>query len=283
MADEPGRTPEDINLARGIAAGVADRRRDVLERRIAPFDLFEDLTRRVQSAVTGGAAFLAPERAEQLSQSLHDTTRLYRFFARNDMPFVLALPGMQNVFHAPVVVDVFSARALQGLGVASEPPPADKPEIWPQWQPLVKHLIEYKKAEPVDREKAYEGTISLFVDTLRAIASDSTGRGSPVAALAGGGGGGAGGAPPPPRATTMASTTTAFTVHSANSGYQLDYFPQYRYTPTVFGGAALSTPVSQTIATGHYCFEGRKGGTTTRDAGVHYAGPGSTSTRTTAF
>jgi hypothetical protein len=277
MADEPGRTPEDINLAHDIAAVAADRQRYVLEHRIAPFDLFEDLTDRVQSAVTGGAAFLAPARAEQLSQSLRDTTRLYRFFARNDMPFVLALPRMRNVFNAPVVVDVFSARALQGLSVASEPPPADQPETWREWQPLVRRLIEDKKAEPVDREKAYEGTISLFVDTLRALARDSAGRGSPAAALAGGG---TGGTTPP---TATASTTTAFTVHSANSGYQLDYFPQYRYTPTVFGGATLSTPVSQTIANGHYCFEGRKGGTTTRDPGVHYAGPGSTATRTTAF
>lgn len=277
MPDEPGRTSKDIDLARDIAAVAADREGHVAERRIAPFNLFDALTDRVQSAVTGGAAFLAPGRAEQLSQSLRDTTRVYRFFAQNEMPFVLALPGMRNVFDAPVVVDVFSARALLGLGVSSNPPPADKPEIWREWQPLVGFMIEHKKAEPVEREKAYEGTISLFVDTLRALARDSAGRGSPVAALAGGG---TGGTTPP---TATASTNTAFTVHSANSGYQLDYFPQYRYTPTVFGGAKLSTPVSQTIANGHYCFEGRHGGTTTRDPGLHYAGPGSTSSRTTAF
>jgi hypothetical protein len=276
MADEPGRTPKDINLAREMAAVAADRQRYVLEHRIAPFDLFEDLTNRVQSAVTGGAAFLAPAQAEQLSQSLRETTRIYEFFARNDMSFVLALRGMSNVFNAPVVVDIFSASALQGLGVASEPPPVGKPETWREWQPLVRRLIEDKKVEPIERERAYEGTISLFVDTLRALARGAAGGGSPAAVSAGGGTGGT--APP----TATASTTTAFTVHSGNSGYQLDYFPQYRYTPTVFGGATLSTPVSQTIANGHYCFEGRKGGTT-RDPGVHYAGPGSTSTRTTAF
>jgi hypothetical protein len=247
--DEPGRTPEDIKLALGIAAEAADRQRYVLESQIARFDLFEDLTDRVQSAVTGGAAFLAPDRAEQLSQSLRDTTRIYRFFEHNDMPFVLALPGMRNVFNAPVVVDVFSARALQGLSVASEPPPADKPETWREWQPLVRRLIEYKKAEPVDREKAYEGTISLFVDTLRALARDSAARGSPAAASAGGGTGGT-------KPTATASTTTAFTVHSANSGYQLDYSPATSRTTRCASsesrGTAMrwgKTPITRTCRT----------------------------------
>ena len=280
MADELGRRTQDISLVREIAASVSNELLHIRPMGVAPYDLFGDLVGRVSKAITGGAPFLTPTRHDELSQSLRKTTRIYSFFRSLDLPYALGLAGMRNVYDAPVVIDVFSLEALKRLGAypdVTHPPPADKPDSWRDFRPVIDRLLkETESVVQVDRDKSLEGSLALVTDTLRALAANSAAGGA-----GGSGSGGTAGSPPPPPGST--ATSLMYTVDSQYSGYQLSYFPQWRYIPQVFG-AVLSTPVSQQVATGHYCFEGRKGTTpVVRDPGVHFAGPGSTATTTTAF
>lgn len=63
-----------------------------------------------------------------------------------------------------------------------------------------------------------------------------------------------------------------YSVSSTNSGYQLEYWPQYNYTPIVFGNG-LTTPLDHTVKIGHYHFQGWRNGKVTRDGGVYFASP----------
>jgi hypothetical protein len=67
-----------------------------------------------------------------------------------------------------------------------------------------------------------------------------------------------------------------FTVHTQHSKYQLESFPQYCYSPVVFG-ATLTTPVSGSLVTGHYHFQGWKNNSLVKDSGVYFVGPQSRS------
>ncbi len=99
--------------------------------------------------------------------------------------------------------------------------------------------------EMVDRRSAINGFLQLYIESIRTIGKVG----------------------PPDHENQQ------FTVHTHNHGYQLEYFPQYLYSPVVFGNV-LSTPVSSRLATGHYCFQGWRNGTLIRDSGVYYAEPG---------
>lgn len=275
MADQPGRTTDDIHIVRDIAAKVGDVPGEVPPTGVKSFTgalksrKFGELLKHVEEAVADGSGFLSSESRERLARSFANGLRVFAFYERIGSAFVLALRGMKNVYEAGVIIDIFNPRALEGLGLDAKsppPPPFDNPEAWPDFRPLIGRLEEQTKVVTrVDRKKASVDFVTLFVDTLRALARGSHQK----AAIA---------SPP---------ATTAFTVHSGpkNMGYQLSYFPQYRYSPVVFG-STLSTPVVENIATGHWCFEGRQSGATAppiRDPGVHFAGPSRNSTTTTAF
>ncbi len=283
MADEE-RTPEDMRLVREIADSAEDFSRPLTRLNIFPFqpsrtdERFTYLVRRVEEAVTGGRNFLSDERRDLLSRSFAASLRVFGFYDLAGLPYVLVLANMENAYRAAVIVDVFSADALQRLagrrspvdfgfeGGPRPPLPLD-PDSW-RYSNVVESLESSRNTvERVDRELAARQFTTLFVDTLRGAAR------SAMLAF------GSGSAPP---------TTIHFTVHSGpgKKGYALAAFPQHRYTPNSFGGSQLSTPVDDHLPTGHWCFEGALAGSTAapiRDRWPHFVGPSNTSTKTTLF
>lgn len=283
MADEK-RTPEDMSIVRDIADTAEDFSRPLTRLNMFSFlppetdSRFADLVSRVEEAVTGGGSFLSDQRRQQLSQSFAAGLRVFGFYDRLDLPYALALTGMENDYGATVIVDVFSRSALRSLlgpwgphplgsDTTPLPPPPFDPRSWPDFRSVVDRLAAKENAvQRVGREEAARSFTTLFVDTLRGLA------GSVRRAF---------GSSAPP-------TTIHFTVHSGpgNKGYGLAAFPQHRYTPASFGGSQLSTPVDDHLPTGHWCFEGALSGSTSapiRDRWPHFVGPNNTSTKTTSF
>jgi len=280
MTDEK-RTSEDIRLVRDIAEDFARTlaRLDISTFRPSETDSpFAVLVSWVEEAVTSGQSFLDNERRQQLSQSFAAGLRVFGLYLRLDLPYVLALTGMENDYDAIVIVDVFSAGALRSLlgpwgphplhsDTAPLPPPPSDPRSWSNFRPLLDRLAAKENAvQRVGREEAARSFTTLFVDTLRGVA-DTMRQVS--------------GTPAPP-------TTIRFTMHSGprNKGYALAAFPQYCYSPVSFGGGQLSTPVTDHLPTGHWGFEGVLAGSTSapiRDRWPHFVGPNNTSSKTTSF
>lgn len=74
-----------------------------------------------------------------------------------------------------------------------------------------------------------------------------------------------------------------FTVDSQNSGYQLQYWPQYYFSPQVFGGN-LTRPVTAHVARNVYCFMGtNRKGRVVYDQAAHRCDDKNTSTVIVAF
>jgi hypothetical protein len=73
-----------------------------------------------------------------------------------------------------------------------------------------------------------------------------------------------------------------YTVDSQASGYQLEYWPQFLYSPVVFG-ASLTRPVSATIPVNHYRFQGWINNNVTRDTGLYFANAANPNTVLRAF
>jgi hypothetical protein len=269
MADDPGRTSDDIALAHKVVWSFFESRGGKSIAGPRPLsERFDELVENVAAGVGRDTPFLNELQYKQLAEDYRATVRVLAFWRVIDRPFVLALAGVANVYEAPVVIDVFSPEALRGVGYMDAAPPADyeRRHEWIEFQQVFDKLADRsERTISVERSRAARGVFALFVDTLRALAR--------------GGGGG-----PPTLSMASASTTTNFEVTSANHGYRLHVFRQWRYRPRVFGGSTLSSPVTDGLATGHWCFEGDKaGGARIPDGGVHYCDPTHTKTRTTAF
>ncbi len=262
MTDEPGRLPGDIDSAREIAGAFSETLERLPRRSHLGFrpgdatDLFAGLVEAVRRKADAGRVFLLPEHESEFLSDFEQAVRLIAFYDAIDFPGMLVLRNIRNVFDAGVLIDVFSRGAHEALSSGNEPAPRpDRPEEWGAFRRWVERRAEGSPDVTwADRTTALRGFVTLFADSLRALARTSASGGSPG---------------------------VAFTVHSGH-GYQLDYYRQYRYAPVVFG-SKLSSPVSRGLATGHYCFQGRKPGVLIKDSGVHFAGPGNTSTQLTDF
>lgn len=73
-----------------------------------------------------------------------------------------------------------------------------------------------------------------------------------------------------------------FTVDCKKYDYHLEYFPQFYYSPKVFGSNP-TRPVTDVVPVNNYYFQGWFEGKKTLDPGLHYAGPGRTKTMLRAF
>jgi hypothetical protein len=134
MADEE-LTPEDMRIVRDIADAAEDFSRPLTRLNISSIrppetdSRFDNLVSRVEEAVTGGRNFLGDRRRQQLSQSFAAGLRVFGFYERLELPYVLALQGLENDYRTTVIVDVFSLNALRGLmgPWGPELPPVDAP------------------------------------------------------------------------------------------------------------------------------------------------------------
>jgi hypothetical protein len=76
--------------------------------------------------------------------------------------------------------------------------------------------------------------------------------------------------------------TVHFTVDCSQHGYQLEYWPQFLFTPTAFGGS-LTRPVSATVPINHYHFHGWLNNVLKPDGGLYPADANNTRARLRAF
>jgi hypothetical protein len=176
-------------------------------------------------------------------------------FAHAPVPVIRAGGGLEGF----TLFDLFSPRAIEGtLGITV---PDDRSEYLQRsvirrlrLRALFNLLRRSGSVSFVAPRQATRGVMRLFADSLRTAL----------------------------RWPAAPSALNPFRVESG-SGYQLDSYPQHRYTPVVFGGGAVSSPVDGHLATGHYCFQGWRRGRVKRDGGSHFAGPSSNFTKLRGF
>lgn len=77
-------------------------------------------------------------------------------------------------------------------------------------------------------------------------------------------------------------STVNFTVDCFSHGYQLEYWPQFLFTPTVFG-ATLTRPVSMAVPINYYHFQGWLNNAVTPDGGLYPANANNTLATLRAF
>lgn len=83
-------------------------------------------------------------------------------------------------------------------------------------------------------------------------------------------------------ASSRGGSSVTYTVDCANYGYQLEFWPQFYFSPTVFGGN-LTRPVTANVTPNHYHFQGWMNGVVVQDGGVHVASAKNTKTILRAF
>jgi hypothetical protein len=280
MGDEEGRSSSDIEEARRIAGKFAeefsqherargpgrmldaifyDRGPTFLRRYGSHPPLLDQLAQQVQAYEDPERLFLAPQRHLELQQELNSAAHLVTFAMEAGLPGVPVYKGIDNVYGAPALFDVFNPLARIGIaqikGFPLEANFNDR-RNWPELGRWVRDAIEHSpNIAIIGSDDATNAYLTLFVDSLRATA----------------------------RVALSATVTTyTFTVNSTNAGYSLESYPQFKYSPVGFGSTP-TTPVVGTLPGGHYCFQGWRSGTVTQDPGVYYVGPGSTAAFLKAF
>jgi hypothetical protein len=169
--------------------------------------------------------------------------------------FIPVVYYSENVFGTQPIFDLFNRRGWRILW-------GDAPELQPELQELPKpnaydymrqwgRIIEDRgdQVQMVDRRQGAQNFVTLLIDSLRASVQFFK---------------------------NTNSTHVDFTVHSHQPDYQLNYWPQFNVSPQSFGGGIPTTPVSDNVRIGHYCFEGERQGKATQDSGVYFAAPGHT-------
>ncbi|MGZ5575757.1 MAG: hypothetical protein ACXWEV_02685 [Methylobacter sp.] len=255
---------EDIRNVRQIVEDLNGDRSLFLRKRRRYF-LFEDTTelldyllRRVQTYEQSERQFLNPERRLEFLGDLDAVVQLMNFYQSLNISGVVVFTSVQNDYGAYPIFDIFSRNARTSISTGRDS--SDVIDENNSRIDLKNWILSIVDASPdikiIDSELALTGFLTLFVDTLRAAVKVFSSPGS---------------------------ATVTFTLHSNNSNYKVDYYPQYRYTPVRFG-SGVTTPVKGILPTaGYYCFQGWLNNGPVKDHGTYYAGPNNSSAHVTAF
>ncbi len=258
MADEEARSDSDVAFVREFA----DRLAEALAGRglLAPPDrppeghdpagLIRFLEAIVARHVESRADFLSAEHRYWLERELESTSRIFDASPPEAIPM---LTGLDNAYGADPIVDIFNEEALatieeQGGGTPSERTTPPRYSLgWLRDQIGIGAPV--RLANRYDASRSY---FMLFIDTLRALGKSQ--------ALA-------------------ASTPTmiSYTVNSKLQQYVLSSYPQYKYSPSRFG-SVLTSPVTDSLTSGYYYFEGKSGRSIKKDKTPHYVGGSRTAT-----
>lgn len=257
MKDDDERRPGDLDFAREIGASIADslspwRESDRDEQLKLSGDVLGALLRIVNRYLRNQSGEDAIPRFMNVAGShyildLNSFFRLLSFYSHLD-GILTVRAAAQNAFDFPPVLDMFNPRALRAVfddDEISVPAKSEKrSDYWRRWS----NFLEKKGGTMVEKREATIQFMTLFTDSLRAA----------VRSFA-----------------TSNRSNFIFEVRSNLRGYQLEYYPQYNYSPVVFG-STLTTPVYGTPQTGHYKFQGWHNNQLTIDTGVYLASPTNT-------
>ncbi len=217
-------------------------------------ELRRDRAQRGQPTLPRG---LDREAVAPLTKPVEDVLRVLALSRDAGLHGVIAMSTGAGALAPWVVVDVYSTQVRRSLGGLV-------PGEWLERRPPDRALTEWMRdlaegpggslpqpnlrVQVVDEREATRGFVTQIADSFRTAVRYFT--------SSGGGG-------------------QRFTVHTRQHQFQLESYPQYWYSPVVFG-ATLTSPVDGMLATGHYHFQGWQNGTVVTDGGVYFAGPGST-------
>jgi hypothetical protein len=162
------------------------------------------------------------------------------------------LRGLQNDFQLPIAVDYKSSRAMQSIFYTY----ILRGKEYQSHDFRAPIAVTPLSIDYAPRPFALESFVTLFVHGFRWLRSTVSSSRSP--------------------------SHVNFTVDCTNYGYQLEYFPQFFYSPTVFGGT-LTRPVTASIPVNHYHFQGWKNSVLTQDTGLYRADSSSTAATLRAF
>jgi hypothetical protein len=220
--------------------------------------LLDRLTQRIGAFQGLDRPSLDPKQHLELQGQLTSAAHLITFAKQTDLGGVPVFTGIENVYGAPALFDVFNPSArigiTPGMGAFREINFNDR-RNWPELTRWIRDAAgRSRNIAIIEPQAATSAYLTLFLDTLRAATR-----------------------------AVAAPTTYKFTVHSTKSDYSLESYPQFNYSPVGFGGSKTTTPVEGSLPCGHHCFRGWLNGEVTDDPGVYYVGPGSDSARLKAF
>ena len=189
------------------------------------------------------------ESASEMDSAL----RLLQLSVAESSPNIFVIDVGENVFGALALVDGFNPRTRAAIS-----PTTEQERRFGRGELLRWFLVASEQNTDVTLINIYQATkgfFELFIDSMQALRR----------AINGG-----------------YFSSVSFTVNANNRGYQVEYYPQYNYSPVVFG-STVTTPVVGTLQVGHYRFQGWKDGVVTPDRGLYFAGPASTSAQLRDF
>lgn len=190
--------------------------------------------------------------SESLIGDIESALRLLSFGEDLGIGVVVYAEEWDDSLDQPVLFDVFNPRAWRMLSPDSNDPMTERRHNLRNWIKTV--VRERKTLRLVPLEDARMSFVTLFADSLVTLVRGSG---------------------------QNRSSHVNFTVNSGH-GYQLEYHPQYKTSPLVFG-THNSSPVTQTILIGRYHFQGWKNNVFTADTGTYPASAYSPSATLRAF
>lgn len=263
MASNNSRNPEDLSFARSIGEelGSSLDRKHALGFRSKPANadqILHSVLRRIDDKFGYGRLSdksLADSAIQEFTRDIYDAIQIISFSRQNKLDGVPVFSQslVHNDFDIPPLFDVFSGQARESvIGSVSEVG-VEKMGVL-LGQPLLGGL-DFRSVKLLPLREACTGFMTLFSDSLRSAV----------------------------RIFRAQNTSyVRYTVHSTGSGYQLEYWPQYKYSPIVFGNG-LTTPLDHTVKIGYYHFQGWRNGNVIRDGGVYFASPQNISTHLRDF
>jgi hypothetical protein len=250
MPDRESREAGDVERARSLGESLAAQ---LYEQRVPATEIFVTMLGKMGVSPTTRHsrdgrwfAFIGQMGHIEFVEDLVRVRRLIDYSRALDLGGMLVFRKAENVFGEPPLLDFLNPRTRRAFlkGRASR-----------ELTVSVRELTEQGGVEIRDYRAASTGFMILFTDSVQANvrAAGSTG-----------------------------TTHVNYTVNSQNKGYQLEYYPQYNYSPVVFG-TTLTYPVTDYIKTGHHYFQAWHHNTLYTDSRARFAGTNNTSTTIQAF
>ena len=257
MADEK-QFSEDINFARQVGERMASF--PLYYPYFGAKELLADILNQVNDYYSRGANALSSLSAIPTLDyiaDLDDALRLRIFAHEVTSHRMLVFTAEENEFKVPPLFDMFNPRARKALSAMDQATaPGENVEARVDLQTWANQLPDrYSTVAFRDEKKAFAAFGTLFAANLLATLR------------------------------ALVSSTPAYvpvTVTCRKHGYQLESYPQYNFSPVVFG-SNLTWPVTDTLKSGHYHFQGWFNNTVTPGGGVHQVGPGKQSVQLRGF
>ncbi len=260
MADEDARSIRDIEFARMLGEEAADSALSFWRSRFSfshrTVELLEFMLNRLRIEDDTDLSLDTAQKLQFIGD-LNWAASVLELYDVAGTFSALVFTKVENAYDAYPLIDLFNARARSSIangGFKSADIDAPR-EFYSALRAWIRQVSEGSSARSAPTFRALRDFFTLFIDSIRAAARSRQFSSQPA---------------------------VSFTLHASNSGYQVEYYHQYKFSPVVFG-STLTTPVTGILQVGHYHFQGWKSSQLVQDPGVYFAGPSSTSAHVRTF